>query len=725
MRVEQESGRLPGFADLDTSPGRRDVLRVAGASLALAAAGCDIGPEEWGHPLHARARGVPQEDASYATVLDLDGVARGVLVRTRAGHPIKIEGNPDHPGSLGATDVFLESAVLSLHDPERSRHLRRDGLVARQATAAQAIDTLHGEGLRILTGPTTSPSLARLVASVQPEARWHQWAPLDERNARDGATLAFGQAVTPLPDLAAARCVLSLGGGLLDAGPAQLVQARGWAEARRAGTPPTLIVAESTPSLTGLKADRRLALTPHGVEMLARGVAAELGLAVQGAHPEAARIAAALRRAAPAALVQAARDQPPVVHALAHAMNQALGAPVRLLPPSQPEAASLHDLLRDMQAGAVPRLLVLDLDPVRDVPGFAALLARVPASLHAGLHANATALACGWHIPLAHPLESWGDSRAPDGTAAIRQPACAPRVEAALSAEDILAALTGEAGGEAAIRATWLALDDAAWRAALEQGVIAGSAPAPLALQASFEAGSPPVAPPGLTASFAPDPHLWDGRFATEAWLQELPRPITRQAWGSAALIAPADAARLGIVDGGAAEITLRGRSATLPVIVLPGQAQGVVTLPLGSEGAARLRPLDSPWSAEGVTLRPAGRAQVLRIGWLHGEAPRCRHSPRSIRPGCGRGGAGAWRSTSMPASAATPAPSPARRRTTSPWSARRRWRAGGRCTGCAWTCTRTAKAAAPSSPCPACIARRRPARSPVPSTPRCTTRKG
>ena len=670
---------LPHLADLDLVPGRRAVLRAAGASLALAAAaGCESVPEQAGDPLPARPRGVAAEDATYATVLELEGIGRGVLVRSRAGHPVKVEGNPDHPGSLGATDVFLEAAPLSLHDPARSRQVRQAGRVPRgpAATAPEvALAGLRGEGLRILTGPVGSPSLARLIEAVlaaHPGATWHAWSALAEETALAGARLAFGEPVTPLLDLARARCVLSLGGGLLDAGPAQLRQARGWAEARAAGRAaqrlPRLIVAESTPSLTGAVADRRLALPPAEIETLARAVARALGLAaaVGPDHPAAAAIAAELRQAGPAALVAAGREQPAILHALAHAMNEALGAvghTLHHLPPllAGEGGASLSALARDIEAGLVQRLLILDANPVHDAPAdlpFAALLGRVPVSVHAGLHVDETALACTWHVPLKHALESWGDARAPDGSAALRQPACAPRVEAARSAEEILGLLAGlPEMGEAAIRATWPGLDEAAWRSALETGVIPGSAPAPGArrLREGFDPGPPAAAPAeGLVALFAPDPHLWDGRFATEAWLQELPRPLTKQAWGNAALVAPEDAARLGLADGDLVRLTLRGRSLQAPVLVLPGQAPGTVTLPLGGGRRAaggiepgigldayRLRPAEAPWSAPGLALErltgpvAVGAAgAVVRAAWRYPEDARSPPPVRTVAPG-------------------------------------------------------------------------------------------
>jgi Fe-S-cluster-containing dehydrogenase component len=345
-------------------------------------------------------------------------------------------------------------------------------------------------------------------------------------------------------------------------------------------------------------------------------------------------------------------------------MNEALGAvgsTVRLLEPvpalSEDGLASLRALAEDMAAGRVARLLILDSNPAQAAPAdipFATLLARVPVSVHAGLYPDETALACTWHLPLRHPLESWGDARAPDGTAAIRQPACSPRVAAARSGEEILAALSGGPGGEAAVRATWPGLDDAAWRNALEAGVVAGTAAPsrPLRLRSGFDAGRPQApAEAGLVAHFLPDPHLWDGGFAGDAWLQELPRPLTKLAWGNAALLAPADAAALGLRDGAEAELALHGRVLRAPVLVLPGQAPGVVTLPLGHGrrlaggvpggigfDAYRLRMADAPWAAPGLSLRPVAAGAVaaapVRAGWRHPADARDPAPARTLVPG-------------------------------------------------------------------------------------------
>ncbi|MCW8084769.1 4Fe-4S dicluster domain-containing protein [Sabulicella glaciei] len=612
---------------------RRDALRVMGASIALSAlAGCDQ-PDEFGHPLHGRGRGVASEDAVFPTTLELDGLGRGVLVRTRGGHPIKVEGNPGHPGSLGASDVFLESAPLSLHAPERSRHALQRGRPAAPGAVRDAFAGLRGEGLRIVTGPLSSPTLRRLVAEAleaSPGSVWHVHDPMADPASQAAALAAFGEAMEVLPDLRAARTVLCLGADPLGHGPAQLALARAWREGR-----PRLLVAEASPSLTGARADRRLALHPAEFEPLARAIAGELGVGglVAGAtHLAAASLATALREAGPGALVLAGRGQPAAVHAIAHAINAHLeSSALRLISPPSGGGEAMAPLEEAMRAGEVSRLLLLDVNPAHDRAGFAAAMGRVAHSAHLGERVDETGRAAAWHLPLAHPLESWGDSRSFDGTPGIRQPVAPhPGGEVRGTVETLLALLDREGTGRDAVRDTWRTVwgevdFEARWEEALEAGVAGEPAPAAsLALRPDWDFPGSPF-PPGLAAHFAPDPHLRAGAFAHEAWLQELPRPLTRLSWGNAALVAPETAARLGLAAGDEVELTLGGETLRAPVLPLAGQAVDCVTLPLGfgrraggpvGEGrgfhAAALRPADGAWVVPGLALRATGERIAL-----------------------------------------------------------------------------------------------------------------
>jgi molybdopterin-containing oxidoreductase family iron-sulfur binding subunit len=342
-------------------------------------------------------------------------------------------------------------------------------------------------------------------------------------------------------------------------------------------------------------------------------------------------------------LVVAGGLQPPGVHALAHALNHALAnvgrtvdylEPVEVAPALQGEA--LRALVDEMEAGGVEVLLILGGNPVLTAPAdlrFGERLARVPLRLHLGLHEDETAALCHWHVPETHYLESWGDVRAFDGTASIVQPLIAP-LYAGRSALDLLGALAGDGrSGHDLVRAEWQrrapgADFEAFWRRALHDGVLPGTARAPrrVRLRGDWDAPPPPPGDPGgLEIVFRPDPHLLDGRFANNAWLQELPRPITKLTWDNAVLLAPATAARLGVANEDVVEVRLGERRIEGPVWIVPGHAPDAVTLPLGygrrrggavARGAGfdayPLRTAGAPHVARGAALRATGRRYPL-----------------------------------------------------------------------------------------------------------------
>lgn len=649
---------------------RRAVLRLLSASFAAGGlAACGDGPIR-GAPLFSQPRSTPRaapgETLEFATSLELGGYGLGVLVQAQDGRPSKVEGNPLHPASLGATDVFAQAAVLSLFDPGRPRTPAERGVERSWGAFEAEFRSLAGElaagggkGLHILMAPVASPTLQRLVAAARerhPAARWHLHSPVHpEREAWAGARQAFGRPLDTVYDLTAADLVLTLGGDLFLREPGHIRYAADYVRRRRESgfLGPRLVAAETTPSLVGAKADERLALPPAEIAGFARALA--LSLAAPGTspdgdepHPAAARLAAELKRAGPRALVAVGREQPAVVHALAHAINATLGSrAVRYIEPLLPEAGSagytpIGALAGAIASGEATHVLVLGGNPAYDAPAdldLAALLRRVPHSLYLGEQRNETALACRWFAPLRHALEGWGDLRAFDGVAGLRQPATVP-LAPALSVEEALADLAGEPRDPIAlVQATWRHIwggDDfeARWLRALEAGVVDGTGSEPVSptLRAGWDPGPTPRAS-GLAAVFAPDASVWDGRFADNAWLQELPRPLTKQVWGNAALIAPELATKHGLRTGDVVALRAGARAVEAPVWVLPGHAPGAVTLPLGygrSEAgrvgtgigfdAYALRSSERPWMLAGVEITPTGRRQEL-IGTQHHHA--------------------------------------------------------------------------------------------------------
>ncbi len=675
LHAENSAPANPGSFD------RRALLNFMTASLALGGlTGC-VNRQPFGAPLLSQPFRSPQHTPGvplfFATSLELDGLGRGVLVKSHDCRPVKIEGNPQHPASLGATDVFSQAEVLSLYDPDRSKQPmvggeRRSWTDVRQLIARLREQFLgrRGRGLHILLQPCASPTrdrLIRLVRQALPEARRHAYSPLPDDQSRAATRAVFGRPLDQVFALDQADVILTLGGDVLGSGAGHVRYAADFADRRRIADrpPPILYAVETTPSLTGARAARRLAAAPRDIEHFARQIFAhvEMGApATPNQHSLAQRAAEDLARAGPQALVAAGREQPVTVQAIAHALNSRLGAigtTVRYIEPlfaGAGDMGSLTELASAIAAGDVEALLVLGGNPVYDAPAdiaFAELLDRVPLSIHIGNYRDETGLACRWHLPARHPLESWGDLRAFDGTVGLRQPATMPLIEATTT-EELLAELAGEAtDARELVQATWRAVwgedFDARWIASLEQGVIEGSGAGAVAVQPNGWFPPPATSAPlvgSQTVVFAPDPSIWDGRFANNGWLQELPKPLSKQVWGNAAFIAPATASVLGLRGGDIAVFSHNGRSIEAPVWPLPGHAPDVVTMTLGYGRVAagkignlrgfdayRLRTSQEPWIVENVRVLATGRREEL-ITTQHHHSMEGRDIVRVVTPG-------------------------------------------------------------------------------------------
>ncbi|HYE97341.1 MAG TPA: TAT-variant-translocated molybdopterin oxidoreductase [Planctomycetota bacterium] len=587
------------------TPDRRDALKVMGAALVLAGlGGCGRGepPEKilpYVRPPEELIPGVP---LFFATAMPRHGYGLGLVVRSREGRPIKVEGNPQHPASLGATDAQAQAAVLSLYDPDRARGVLRGRHIstwgAFRSALARAVEPLvarRGAGLRILTETVTSPTLARqmreLLAAL-PEARWHAWEPSVPDASALGARLAFGRDVALRYDLRDADVLFTLDADLLASGPAAVRYARDWS-ARRARGPSRLYAVESTWTPTGSRADHRRPMRSSDIgPMLAR-----LADAVQADRPLDDAWLEALRRdllrARGASLVAAGPTQSAVVHAHALRLNGLLGnlgrtvvATERIEAQPADTLASLRALTADMHAGRVDLLLILGGNPAYTAPAdldFAGALGRVPFSAALGAHVDETARLCGWHVAETHFLETWSDLRAFDGTATILQPLIAP-LYAGRSAHEVLDALAGAApaGDLDRVRRTWADRDEAAWRKSLHDGLVPGTGLAPVDVAVRPDLPAPPAPVNGFELVLRPDPAIEDGRHANNAWLQELPRPLTQLTWDNALLLSPADAERLKLAREQVVEIAVGSRTVRAPVWILPGQAAGSGTLHLG-----------------------------------------------------------------------------------------------------------------------------------------------
>jgi MoCo/4Fe-4S cofactor protein with predicted Tat translocation signal len=609
-----------------TAVDRRDFLKLAGASLGLAGlTACTQQPTEkvvaYVNQPEYLVLGQPQY---YATAMPVGGYGLALVAESHEYRPTKVEGNPDHPSSLGGTDVQAQASVLGLYDPDRAQTITSAGQIRPWQAFLDTIATVRtaqaarqGAGLRLLTGTVTSPTLAQHLADVLaafPKAKWHQWEPDARDGERNGARLAFGEDVHTVYHLDRAAVVLSLDADVCS-GPAGVRQSKDLARARRPTKdhdPCRLYVVESFTTPTGTMADHRLPVRSRDVEALARSIAKLVGVGVRDvpAHPVVkanARfiqaVAKDLRAHAPGtAVVVAGAHQPAAVHALAHAMNQALGAvghtvtytdPVEARPVDQLQ--SLRELCADMDAGAVECLVMLGTNPVLTAPvdlEFGKKLEKVGLRIHLGLYHDETAELCHWQIPEAHYLESWGDLRGPDGTAAIVQPLIQPLYGGRTGQEVLSAFLEGRAGKSAheLVQDHWRGRHgggdfDRWWEQTLHDGVVADTAAAPRAvsLRGDWDQGQLPAAGgDDFEVVFRMDPYLHDGRYANNGWLLELPRPLTKVTWNNCVYVAPSDAERLAVQSGDIIDVHLGDRVVRGPVWIQPGTAAGSVSVHVG-----------------------------------------------------------------------------------------------------------------------------------------------
>ena len=724
---------------------RRTFIKLMGASLALAGlSGCVFQPPEKIVPyVNQPEDNVPGKALFFATAAPLFGAAVPILVRSNDGRPTKIEGNPDHPNNRpldfpaedpfrdprgsSATDIFTQASILGLYDPDRSPNLtfREDiqtwtSFVGRMRSALDEQRANQGAGIRFLTESITSPSLGAQMNEllrVLPGAKWHQYEPVNRDNARAGAILAFGQPVNTTYRFDLAQRVLSLDCDFLSPTFPGYVRYSREFMARRRVTETNkemnrLYVVETTPSNTGAIADHAWEVKPSEFEAIAKAIAAGAmsqpatgGVNLSWIQP----LVNDLNQHKGASIVVAGENQPPIIHALAHAMNNALGNvgktvfytdPLEVNPVSHRE--SLQQLVQDIDAGLVKLLVIIGGNPVHDTPVDLKLdkdrLQKIDLRVHLSQYKDETSEWCHWHVPAAHYLESWGDARSYDGTVSIIQPLIEPLFEGK-TAHELLAVFSDQydrrpydivktywqsqrasvgsaTPGASPTPATQATPTNQAtpanqpapaaspapsqdfetwWRQTIHDGFIANSAFAAktVSLNSGWAANqqasaSQPPAAGTFELVFRTDPSIYDGRFANNGWLQELPKPLTKTTWDNVAIVSPNSAQQIagenknnGAVKGREHYVPIvkitnqQGQSVAAPLWIMPGQPDGVVTIHLGygrrlagkvggkdpefvGFDAYKIRSSFANWSATGVKVEKTGDDYILATTQLH-----------------------------------------------------------------------------------------------------------
>jgi MoCo/4Fe-4S cofactor protein with predicted Tat translocation signal len=638
--VEQEFPS--GATELADPVTRRQFVKIMSASFLLAGlglTGCrrpvsnilpfSKQPEGYLH-------GVPQY---YATAMPTRGGAIPLVVKSSEGRPIKVEGNALHPDSNGATDRFAQSSVLDLYDPDRAMRFKHKGEVVEPAAALDFLSGLSrqfaekgGEGLCLLMERSSSPSRARvqkLVTERFPKAKWFIYEPVDYDIHREAATLAFGKPVKAYYRLDQAKRIVALDCDFVGAEDDLPRLIRDFAKGRKIEAPDKaqgeelinrLYVVESLMTLTGANADHRLRVRPSQMPAVAAGLAATvvpemsglagtLALPGTGVDPKwVTECGKDLLTHKGECLVVAGQRQPLAVHALAHAMNAALGnlgktvvfqdAPV-------PQEGSIVELARALNTGGVGTLVILGGNPVYNAPvelDWAAAQRKAKLVLRLGYHEDETYGLSDWSIPRLHYLESWGDARTSDGTLVPVQPLVAPLFEGMTELE-LLARLAGLEPNSSyeIVRETFRAVTaggEEEWKRFLFNGFQEGSAAKPVEVALAWPAvkgvlrAVKPIEPAdGMEVVFHAHYCVDDGRYNNNGWLQELPEPMTNTAWENLVLLSPKTFARLGLVNetkgGGTMQaslvkVMLDGREIVGPAWVQPGLADETVGLALG-----------------------------------------------------------------------------------------------------------------------------------------------
>lgn len=626
---------------------RRRWMQLMGASLALVgAAGCRY-PEETIEPFVIRPEGrVPGESYSRATNFELAGRVYNLLISCVDGRPLKIEPNTDHPSGVG-TDVYAQASILGLYDPDRARSddgfLLRKGATRRlpsnwedfDVSAKLLFESAEGEdggaGFAVLASPTTSPSTLRMLESLRkrlPKATICQFDGVDGSAMQDATKSVFGQQATQRLALDEADVIVTLQADILGNHKGMLSSAVGFAKRRDpiAGEMNRLYVVEGGYTSTGAAADSRLALQPsqmpaflselgRRVEKLTSGEthdhsgsespydelspddrlerfldvlshdvaeAGDKAVIVVGDHLGADAIAAGIRMNAK--LGSLGKLQNFISHG-----DHDLG-----------EVVSIDKLVEKIDGGGISSLLILGDNPVVTAPSdvdLAAAIGKVENSIYLGEYDDETSVLCGWSLPLAHPLESWGDCVNDHGHYGVCQPQILPLL-GGRSVCEMLAVMMGEreTEGSKIVRRTadsiaGDSLSEREWRKLLHDGyaknMVVGSSDLSASGDAKPLTADAPIADPtvdkdAMEVIFVPADGIYDGRFANNGWLQEMPQSLTKMTWDNAAIMSPATAKALGLRHGLMVALRTGDQKVELPVYEMPGCAAGVVTAAIG-----------------------------------------------------------------------------------------------------------------------------------------------
>jgi molybdopterin-containing oxidoreductase family iron-sulfur binding subunit len=603
------------------SVNRREFLEWMGALVALMGAeACTKQPVEKILPYSKMPEDIiPGKPLFYATAVNHAGAAAGILVESHVGRPTKVDGNALHPASLGATNVFAQAAVYDLYDPNRSRVIQKGSRILSTAQFTDDVFNIvtqmqskQGSNFRVVTDSVISPSLQSTLEQLKqkfPKFQWYQYSPMTRDNYKQGTRLAFGSIVDTVYSFDKAKRVVSFDADFLASMPGHLRYARDFMQCRHVENGRQnwnrLYSIESTPQLTGATADHRLAARVSQIEKIVKAVAQQSGIANVSAPKLEAHeqkfVSALLKDVKEfkgQTIFVAGDNLSPASHYLVHGLNHVYSAPGKTLKYIQPieqdpssQIEGLQQLVREIQAGVVDNILFIDCNPVYTAPAeleFSTVLARVKNKFSLGLFEDETSKLCDWHIPMSHTFETWGDAKAFDGTVTIQQPLIAPLYQSKSAIEVLSLFLSKEQTSYQIVqdywKKKWGSSFDSNWKKSVHDGVAGVFSET---RNVSFQQKAISEKEKGSTANkmelmLTADPHVYDGRYANNGWLQELPKPFSKLTWDNAIYLSPATAKKLQVENEDILEIRVGKKAVEGPVWIIPSHPEDSMSLFFG-----------------------------------------------------------------------------------------------------------------------------------------------
>ncbi|MFN1835316.1 TAT-variant-translocated molybdopterin oxidoreductase [Balneola sp. MJW-20] len=639
---------------------RRGFLRVMGASIALAGFAACRRPVQKILPYSKQPEDVvPGIPLFYATAMPFQGNLVGLIAENHEGRPTKLEGNEAHPASKGGTTAYQQAAILGLYDPDRSRSPLYNGEAATKEDFA-AFASSHfadtGQNIVFISEANSSPtynSLKQQALNKFPNAQWVTYEPFGEDNTIEGNNIAFGERVRAHYNYTNADIVVSLNDDFMSATHPNTTEYSKQVTSRRKVTNPDdqmnrIYSVEDSFSLTGSFADHRLKLRASEIEDFTYALAAALSSRINGLsafrnvsnsfsdHPWITVLADELASSAGRNVISAGMQHNPNVHAAVAAMNLALGnngSTVSYLEvphiDDQYNAEVMAEAVASMASGSVDTVVLVGTNPVFTAPAdldFAEALGNVDTVINLSDYADETAKMATWHVNRAHFLETWGDGYSFGGDRAVIQPQIQPLHDGLSEIEFLHTILTGTLGSgydlvQATFRNYYSSGFNNRWNDILHDGVDVTSAfdEANVRLRGNFGSmmraavnASSPLS--GMEVVIRPDASLYDGRFANNGWLQELPDPMTKITWDNVALMSPATAESMGVSNEDVVEITANGRRVKIAAWIQPGHADNSITLNVGygREGIGRVATSYIDYTAGGVDTYPLRNSGML-----------------------------------------------------------------------------------------------------------------